>query len=92
MNVKVFSIYDIKAACHAQPFFLPNEGQAIRAFGDLVQDNKTQIAAHPGDYSLYLIGTFDNNSGELISEKKPKFLSAAADFIKNGSQENGNTN
>lgn len=67
MYVQVFAIYDIKAKTFGQPIFQLTEGTARRAFSDLVNDPSTQFNKYPDDFTLFQIGTYDDNSGELIS-------------------------
>lgn len=80
MKVNVYSIFDEKAAAYAPPFFMGHNGQAIRAFSDLVEDNKSAISRHPADYTLYKLGEFDDNSG-VIKGVQPEFLARASDFV-----------
>lgn len=69
MIVKVFSVFDSKADFFGQPFFEQEEASAIRAFGDAVNDSSrqgNQWYAHPEDFQLFVLGSFDNKTGELI--------------------------
>ena len=68
MKQMIFSVFDEKAKAFANPFFIPNKGQAVRSFGDAVSDGNTMLSKHPGDYQLYEIGTFDESSAVLTSE------------------------
>lgn len=84
MILQVFSVWDEKGTVFSSPFFMANKGLAIRGFSDLVKDKSTRVAQHPEDYKLYLIGEFDDNSGQLVSDK-PEFLCHGSDFVdKNG--------
>lgn len=60
-----FAVFDVKAASYGTPMFMSNEGLAVRGFSDACKDPKSALAQHPGDYSLYKIGTYEPNSGEL---------------------------
>lgn len=71
MILKVFSIYDEKAEAYMQPFFLPKTGMAIRTITNCVNDPKHQFCAHPADYTLFLLGEFDDSSGQYHEMKKP---------------------
>lgn len=81
MLLKVFSIRDEKGKCFGQPFFMAHNGMALRAFSDLIQDNKTTVNHHPEDFKLYLLGEFDDNSGGLSDVPQPEFLAHATDFV-----------
>jgi len=80
MEQNVYSVFDFKARQYAAPFFMLNDGQAIRAFGDAVNDKTTTLNKHPEDYALYRIGVFDTSIGKLIAVVEPIHLSRATDF------------
>lgn len=81
MILKVFSIFDEKAAVYGQPFFMPHNGQALRAFSDLVSDEKSSVNKHPEDYKLYVIASYDDCSGGFVSLPQPEFLANATDYL-----------
>ncbi len=66
MKLRVFSVFDVKAKAYLPPFFMPEQGQATRVFSDCVNKPDHQFGAHPSDYSLFEIGDFDDNSGQLV--------------------------
>ena len=66
MKLRVFSVFDVKAKAYLPPFFMPEQGQAIRVFSDCVNNVEHQFGSHPGDYSLFEIGDFDDNHGQLV--------------------------
>lgn len=70
MTKKVFSIYDEKADAFLQPFFMSKVGEAIRAISDCLNDPAHQFSKHPSDYTLFVIGEFDDSTGSLTDEKK----------------------
>lgn len=81
MEVKVFSIFDEKSLVYTSPFHAVHKGEAIRSFSDLVTDNQTRIAKHPGDYKLYMLGTYDDVAGQYKSLTAPEFIAHAVDFL-----------
>lgn len=80
MKLLVFSVRDLKASAYMQPFFMQKIGQAMRAFGDTVQDGKSVLGKHPEDFELFKIGEFDDESGELKT-MKPEYIARAGDFV-----------
>lgn len=70
MKYHVFSVYDEKAKAYITPFFLPEVGQATRAFGDMVNDVTHQFGQHPADYTLFKIANWDNESGQTESVRE----------------------
>lgn len=81
MIVKIYAVFDAKAACFGQPIFGQNEGTVVRDFSDAVLDgsNKNNMwHRHPEDYSLFHIGDFDSLSGELLPTIPKSILTASA--------------
>ncbi|QXP44270.1 MAG: nonstructural protein [Arizlama microvirus] len=81
MVLKVFSILDAKAKVYSNPFFMPQIGQALRGFGDLVNGEKSDVSKHPEDYSLYQVGEYDDEAGMFLDFSKPVYLAKAVDFL-----------
>jgi len=65
VKTSVFAIWDDKAKAYMQPFFLPTVGMATRTVGDCVNDPKHNFGMHPEDYTLFRIGTFEDDTGSL---------------------------
>lgn len=63
MKHRVFAVYDVAAGANLPPFMMPRDQQAIRAFTDCVNSPSHQFGAHPKDYTLFFIGTFDDSTG-----------------------------
>lgn len=81
MIVKVFAVFDSKAAFFGQPFFDQKEGSAIRNFSDAVNDSSNpnnMWFKHPEDFSLFVVGEFDNLTGELIPSTPKNLVTASA--------------
>jgi len=69
MKLNAYSIYDQAAAAYMRPFFTEADGRARRMFGDLANDPDHDIGKHPKDYSVWRIGIFDDQKGQLIPEQ-----------------------
>lgn len=82
MILKVFAVRDLKAEAFLQPFFSNSVGNALRAFDDAVNDKNCPFNKHPGDYSLFEIGTYDDSSALLDSVVPVKMMAFASDLIK----------
>lgn len=65
MDLKVFSIYDQKAAMFMQPMFYVNEATALRSFSQIVNAGDNDVSKHPEDFTLYHIGEYSDGTGEL---------------------------
>lgn len=84
MQLGMYSIYDKKAEAFTQPFFQATRGLAIRAFTDACNMQDNQFAKHPEDYTLFLIGTFDDETGVLAQDVVPVPLMPAVECYKQG--------
>lgn len=81
MLLKAVTVYDSKAQCYFQPFFVNSVGAAIRSFGDEANKSDGPIGKHPGDYQLYEIGNYDDSTGLLTALVPMRLLGTALDFI-----------
>lgn len=77
--LKAFTVYDLKAEFYMKPFFCLATGEAVRSFADAINDPQSPFYKHPDDYTLYEIGTFDEQIGEL-SSVPPVNLGSALNF------------
>lgn len=68
----ICSVRDRAVDTFQRPFFAPAIGGAIRAFGDEVNRQGSEINAHPEDYDLYHLGNFDDQTGKLEMLEQPK--------------------
>lgn len=84
MIYKVVAIRDRAIDAFGQPVFVANTGGAIRSFGDEIRKPSTPerpnaLHDHPDDYDLYLIGTYDDATGELFS-MRPEQIAVGKDY------------
>lgn len=73
---QVIAIFDIKVGAFAKPVAVPADGAGVRAFQDAVNDPNTEYHKHPEDYSVWNIGTYDDNTA-IMESKKPIQLAQA---------------
>lgn len=76
----IFSIRDRQLDAFMTPFFSPSRGSAVRSFIDEVRREGSPMAQHPEDYSLHLIGSFDDTSSQ-IGWIQPEQVALASDHI-----------
>ncbi len=62
---KMFVIYDSKANAYMQPWFLTQNGMAVRAFSDCVNSDDHNFSRHPEDYTLFSLGEFDDQTAKI---------------------------
>lgn len=73
----IFAVFD-----HAANYWLPpchgdTEASFLRAMKDSLKGSSSPLANHPGDYSLYQVGEFNDVTGELVGCDARKICSIA---------------
>lgn len=63
MALKVFTVYDSKSEHYGNPIFLLNKGEALRSFADEAKNPESMIGKHSADFTLFMIGEFDQATG-----------------------------
>ena len=79
--MKIFTVRDVKAEAYLNPFVMRSKGEAIRGFSDEVARKDSAIGAHPADYILFLIGEFDDQTGEITRYAAPENCGVGSDFL-----------
>lgn len=82
--LQIFAIFDAAAEVYMRPFYAQSRGEAIRAFSDLVDDQEHPIGKHPEDYSLFVVGSFDPQTGAVSSLTERVCLGQAIEFRARG--------
>lgn len=70
MNHVIYTVFDSASGVYDRPFVANSDGSAVRAFGDICMSADHPIGQHPEDYSLYRIGTFDDNNAVIKPEDR----------------------
>jgi len=83
MLLYVCAARDRATEAFARPFYVSRPAEAIRSFQDEVQRKPSdgqfnQLNAHPTDFELWQLATWDDNSGEF--KMQPERLARAEDF------------
>lgn len=81
MKTRVFSVYDSACEAFMSPFTFQSKGQALRAWQSSVLDPKSPFNKHPGDFTLFEIGTFDDSSGKIEAYEAKLNLGTALEMI-----------
>ena len=74
MRLNIYSIYDTAAQVFMHPMFQQADGQAVRTFSDLAVNAEHPVGQHPECYSLFRIGTYNDQNGELVPEVPEKLI------------------
>lgn len=81
MELKAFSIRDLKAGAFNAPFFATSIGEGERVFAKLARNPDTNIAQFPEDFQLFLVGTFEDGSARYTALEAPQHLVDAKQVI-----------
>lgn len=79
MNKVICSVLDSTVGVFSAPFTSHNEGSAIRDFGHACLDPTTSLARSPSDYTLVLVGSFNDEDG-TVSTVVHRTLATAVQF------------
>ena len=81
MNQKLYTIYDSKAETYANPFLQRTNGEAMRNFADVCNQDDTQYHKHPEDFTLLEIGEWNAITGDIQLNETKNSLGRAQEFI-----------
>ncbi len=79
MKLLAFTVYDEKAECFGHPFFVSALGIATRMLATWSTNPDSMIAKHPGDFTLYQVGTWNDAEAKFDNLPTPKFIAKATD-------------
>lgn len=81
----VVSVFDSAVQAYGRPVFVPSRGYAERSFSDEINRDAPDNAmhAHPEDYEMFELGTFDEESGVFVNcDGGPRSLLRGKDAVK----------
>lgn len=82
MSIKtLYSVFDQKAQVYGTPFSCINESIALRSFAHAANDLGTDIGVYPVDFTLYELGTFDEDTGILQPVPAPRPIVCALQLV-----------
>lgn len=76
----IMSIYDAKAEVYSTPMFLRSKGEGIRAFQSEVNsgDEKSSLCKYPEDFTLFMLGEFWPETGQIEAQPPVSVVSGVA--------------
>lgn len=78
--LKLFSIFDKKAAAYLTPFFSATSGTASRDIHQAVSNTESPFHKFAADYALYEFGSFDQTSGIFVIHNEPQLVAELSTF------------
>ena len=86
MNLDIFTVYDSAAKAYLPPFFLQNVAMALREFEACANSKEHQFGRHPGYYTLFKLGTFQDDTGEWVIYPEPERVATAHELVQQSPQ------
>lgn len=69
MKTIFVAVYDKATEAYMRPWMAQSDGQAVRLFEDEMNREDSEVGKHPEDYSLFRIGSFNDNNGALEGQE-----------------------
>jgi len=82
MILKMFAIHDGKINAFMRPFLDQHTGSALRSFEEACTEPTSPFAKFPTDFVLYEVGTFNVETGEIVSYSPKIQLATPIQFTK----------
>jgi len=76
----IFAIKDSAAGTYSNPFIQRTRAEALRSFTHTAKDAQGRIAKSPGDYDLFLLGFYDEETGSIETTQAPERIAKASDL------------
>lgn len=82
MIKNIYSVFDKKAQVFSNPFTTLNHGTAIRSFDQACKDPGTELSMYPNDFTLFCIGTFDDEFGTITPPATAELITHGKESVK----------
>ena len=82
MKLKIYSIYDSVAQAFQKPFYMHNDGEALRMFQQAVNDphENNVINKHPEQFTLFHVGEWEDKNA-TIDTATPKAIGLGIEYV-----------
>lgn len=74
MILEAYSVMDKAVNAFLQPFFCRSKGEAIRSFGQAVNEPGHQFNKHYADYVLFYVGQWNDLSGTFDAAEPARII------------------
>lgn len=72
--LQVFSIRDTRTDSFCKPFYETHEAEAQRGIQEAMKQEQSKLRNYPGEFDLYLLGTYDESNGIHTSLPQPRLI------------------
>jgi hypothetical protein len=80
---QIYCIHDACANAYLKLMFSPNQGLILRSLVDELSRPDSDFLRHPDDYTLFLMGEWDDVTGDIKPLTTPKKIGRINEFIPN---------
>lgn len=80
--MKIFGVFDVKAAHVVKPFFDISTVNAIRGFTLAVNEPNSAYNQFPDDFALVELGSFESSTGAVSGLERMNFVANAKDVLR----------
>lgn len=77
MKRNIYCVYDSQVKSYMTPMFMENDGAAVRALQNAVNSQDNDIGMYPQHFTLFHLGTFDNQTAEFDLNTTPRSVMQA---------------
>lgn len=79
---RIISVRDEKAGVYMKPHFGLHMGAILREWEQVVNAPDSIFSKFPEDFTLFELGTFDDETGNILAHTPPRQLSTAREVQK----------
>lgn len=92
MKLNMYTFLDSAAAAFTTPFFMHNDGLAIRAFQDNINaKEENNMSQHPDQFTLFKVATWDDKAAKLEPLEAPQRIALGVELINDDKPRYSNT-
>lgn len=77
MRMMVYCVFDRCSGVYDRPWCAHSDQAAARSFTDVASDAEHPVGKHPEDFTLFRIGRYSDEKGELVGEVPEKVINGA---------------
>lgn len=82
MKMKMYTFFDSAAQAFTNPFFMHNDGLAIRAFQDNVNSSEeNNMSLHPDQFTLFKVAEWDDKNASMDVYETPQRVAIGVELI-----------
>lgn len=82
MRMQVYSLFDRASSAFGGPVLAVNDALMRRSLSELLVEDqgRSNLSRYPDEFDVYLIGTFDTDTGALVAQA-PQHLCRVAELL-----------